>query len=234
MTASRVLDFPAQSAPAANPVNKLRVLEKARRLICEGELPRNAMFVVQYLGEITDRASGAAVVELNTIAERIGTSRVTVVRALRKLVDVGLVERDPRRAGKRCFANAYRLVDARPAANRPQVTGDPTPGHRRPPYARGLKTPSPDCLLPDGPAPAPDGPAQLRKPAAEPTHPRRPVPPENRVGRRKRGFSVRNWIPSSACMQPPLFFSFQHSATASVGAQRSSLSSLLFGISSPR
>jgi len=60
------------------------------------------------------------------------------------------------------------------------------------------------------------------------------VPPENRVGRRNRGFSDRDWIPSSACTRPPLFSSFQHSATASVGAQRTSLSSLLFGISSPR
>ena len=63
---------------------------------------------------------------------------------------------------------------------------------------------------------------------------RQTVRPENRVGRRNLGFSDRDWIPSSACTRPPFFSSFQHSATASVGAQRSSLSSLLFGISSPR
>ncbi len=60
------------------------------------------------------------------------------------------------------------------------------------------------------------------------------VPPENRVVRRNRGFSGRDWIPSSACTRPPFLSSFQHSATASVGAQPSSLSSLLFGISSVR
>ncbi len=60
------------------------------------------------------------------------------------------------------------------------------------------------------------------------------VPPENPVGRRIRGFSDRDWIPSLACKRSSFFSSFQHSATASVGAQPSSLSSLLFGISSPR
>jgi len=59
------------------------------------------------------------------------------------------------------------------------------------------------------------------------------VPPENCVGRRNRGFSDRDWIPSSACMRPP-FSSFQHFATAFVGVQPSNLSSSLFGISSPR
>ena len=54
------------------------------------------------------------------------------------------------------------------------------------------------------------------------------VPPENPVGRRNHGISARDWIPSSACTRPPFLSSFQHSATASVGAQRSSLSSLLF------
>ena len=50
------------------------------------------------------------------------------------------------------------------------------------------------------------------------------VPPENPVRCRNRGFSDRDWIPSLACTRPPFFSSFQHSATASVGAQRSSLS----------
>ena len=59
------------------------------------------------------------------------------------------------------------------------------------------------------------------------------VPPENPIGRRNRGFSDRGWIPSLACTRPT-FFSFQHSAAASVGAQHSSLRSLLFGIISPR
>ena len=45
--------------------------------------------------------------------------------------------------------------------------------------------------------------------------------PENPVGRRNLGFSDRDWIPSSACTRPPFFSSFQHSATASVGAQPS-------------
>ncbi len=40
MTAARVVEFPAQRAAAANPVNKLRVLERVRRRICEGELPQ--------------------------------------------------------------------------------------------------------------------------------------------------------------------------------------------------
>ncbi len=60
------------------------------------------------------------------------------------------------------------------------------------------------------------------------------VPPENPVGPRIRGFSDRDWIPSLACTRPSFFSFFQHSATASVGAQPSSLNSLLFGISSPR
>ena len=60
------------------------------------------------------------------------------------------------------------------------------------------------------------------------------VPPENPIGRRNRGFSDRDWIPSLACTRPSFFSSFQHSATASEGAQRSSLNSLLFGISLSR
>ncbi len=60
------------------------------------------------------------------------------------------------------------------------------------------------------------------------------VSPENPIGPRNRGFSDRDWIPSSAWTRLPFFSFFQHSATASVGAQPSSLSSLLFGINSPR
>ena len=45
-----------------------------------------------------------------------------------------------------------------------------------------------------------------------------PVPPENRVGPRIRGFSDRDWIPSLACTRSSFFSSFQHFATASMGA----------------
>ena len=53
--------------------------------------------------------SGGELVELNTIAERTGTSRATVVRALKKLTDAGLIERNARRKGKRCLASELGL-----------------------------------------------------------------------------------------------------------------------------
>ena len=176
MTASRVAEFPTRRAAAASPVNKLRVLEQVRRLICEGELPRCAMFVVQYLAEITDRDTAAAVVELNTIAKRIGTSRATVVRTLKKLIDAGLIERKARRKGKQCFASEYRLADVGSQVNLPQVTHDPTPVHRCTTFPRALRKPPPNLVLPDGLVPASGDPAQPRSPSEAARHKRGPPP----------------------------------------------------------
>ena len=75
MTASSVIRFPTHRAAAAMPVNKLRVQEQVRQLVRENVMPRSALFVVVYLGEITDKESGLATVELGTIADRTGYSR---------------------------------------------------------------------------------------------------------------------------------------------------------------
>ena len=91
MTAARVVEFPRRRAPSAAPVNKLEILKRVRELIREGELLPRDMLVAEYIGEITDKNTGLAVVELATIAERIGASRRTVVRALGRLIDSGLM-----------------------------------------------------------------------------------------------------------------------------------------------
>ena len=182
MTTSRVLQIPAQRATEAKPGHKLRVLDQVRRLICQKKLPSNCMLVVQYLGEITDRKTGVAVVKLDTIAERIGLSRAAVARHLRKLIheDVGLIKREPRALAGRSIANAYRLVDIRPKLTpaKPEVIPAGSPVNPRgvtgePPYARTLN-PFSRCLYPDGPANA-DRP-QLSSPPEASTHERGPPP----------------------------------------------------------
>lgn len=152
MTAAQVADFPKRRAPAAAPVHKLRVFEQVRRLICDGEVRRSAMIVVQYLAEITDRKTGLATVELNTIADRTGYSRGEAGKAIKELVDAGLVERVPRRKGKRCLATAFRLVDpsserrrpGRREATTPSPTGD---------TSRAFVKSHPNILNPGGLAP---------------------------------------------------------------------------------
>ena len=111
MTASSVIQFPTNRAAAAMPVNKLRVQEQVRQLVRENVMPRSALFVVVYLGEITGRESGLATVELGTIADRTGYSRGAVGHAIKFLVYCGRIERTSRRRGKRCLAAAFRLAD---------------------------------------------------------------------------------------------------------------------------
>ena len=101
----------SKRAPEAQPVTKLDAFDRVRALICDGELLHIDMNVVQCLGQITDKETGAARAELATIAERIGRSRATVVRSVRRLIDAGVTEREEQRRGKRCFASLYRLVD---------------------------------------------------------------------------------------------------------------------------
>ena len=120
MTVAQVVDCPQRRAPAAAPVNKLRVLERVRDFICEGEMRRSAMNVVQYLAEITDKETGLATAELNTIADRTCYSRGEVGKAIKELIDAGLIERIPRRKGKRCLAAAFRLVDLSCERRRPR------------------------------------------------------------------------------------------------------------------
>ncbi len=120
-----------------------------RRLVCEGELKRTDMNVAQYLAEATDKETGWATVEVQTIADRIGYSRPTVVRSLKRLIEAGVIERKARRKGNRCLASAYKLPDLGSLENLPRFTDEPTPVHGRTTYARGLKTPSHD-LNPHG------------------------------------------------------------------------------------
>ena len=131
-----VVDFPPpKRALQAQPVAKHRVFEHVRALICEGELKHIDMNVVQYLAEITDKSTGAARVELATIAERIGRSRPTAVRAVRRLIDAGVIERQSQRKGKRCYASIYNLAVSSgdsPLAkyDNPRFTDEPTPVHQ--------------------------------------------------------------------------------------------------------
>jgi hypothetical protein len=110
-------------------------MEYVRGLVMEGELQHIDLNVTQYLAEITDKETGAAIVELATIAERIGRSRSTVVRSLQRLIDAAVIEREARRRGNRCFASLYRLVDpvSEKGANgdTPRFTDEPTPVHQR-------------------------------------------------------------------------------------------------------
>jgi predicted transcriptional regulator len=130
-----VVPLPLQRAPQAQPVQKLRAFEHLRALICEGELQHIDMNVVQYLAEITDKKTGAACVEYATIAERIGRSRATVIRSVRRLIDFGVIEREAQRRGKRCYASIYRPVDPSneippDKCETPRFTDEPTPVHQ--------------------------------------------------------------------------------------------------------
>ena len=156
MTARAAGSVPFRStmrAPEAQPLTKLRVLERVRALIGEGELQPIDMNVAQYLGEITDKEAGDAIVEVATIAERIGRSRPTVVRALRRLIDAGVIYREARRKGKRCYASSYGLVDpdrfnAREVGDMPKFNREPGLAHPRT-TSRAFMT----NLSPDGPGP---------------------------------------------------------------------------------
>lgn len=153
MTVAQEDQLPQRRAPEARPVNKLRVLEWARELNSERELlPRDAL-VVQYLAEITDKDSGLAIVEIATIAVRIGASRPTVVGALKRLIDAGLITREPRRKANRCFATAYRLADMRSEMNRPRCNDEPTPVHGCT-TSRVFEQPPPNCLSRGGMVPS--------------------------------------------------------------------------------
>lgn len=143
-------------AAQAQPVHKLQVLEQVRRLILEDhprdsktqtKLTSAAMAVVQYLAEITDKDTGAAIVGVRTIARRIGRDQKTVRRQLKRLAELGVVTKQARGKASWSFVNAYRLINpadrksqtAEPAgspATLPPPTSDPTPSHQRPPYAR--------------------------------------------------------------------------------------------------
>jgi len=61
--------------------------------------------------QIAGKETGAARAELATIADRIGRSRATVVRSVRRLIAAGVIEREEQRRGKRCYASLYRLVE---------------------------------------------------------------------------------------------------------------------------
>jgi len=171
--AAEVVPFPAKRAPQAQPVTKLRALEHVRRLILEDQEERRrwqeehgtdgkrcpatltlaALSIVQYLAEVTDKETGVAIVGKQKIAERVGRSKATVKRQLRRLIELGVIEREERGNGSWCYASAYRLVDRSPpkGANHdtPRVTDDPTRGHERPLYARAFQEPfSPNGRLP--------------------------------------------------------------------------------------
>ncbi len=166
-----VVEFPnSKRAPEARTLTKVRVLEHVRRLILEDQEERRlwkertkgdeaacpatltavALNVAQYLSEITDKETGVTLVEKQTIADRIGRSKATVKRQLRRLIELGVIEREARRKGSRCYANAYRLVDPGSQMIPPRTTDDPTRGHQGPPYARGFVKPCPSVLNPHG------------------------------------------------------------------------------------
>jgi hypothetical protein len=95
-------------------------VQYARRLIFEdrpggsryeSKLTLIALNVVHYLAEITDKETGAAIVEVQTIADRICRSKPTVKRQIKRLVELGVVQRELRRKGCRWSASAYRLID---------------------------------------------------------------------------------------------------------------------------
>lgn len=152
--AANVVAFPsAKRAPQAQPVAKLRVLEHVCTLIGDGELQHVDMTVAAYIAKITDKATGWACVEYATIGERIGRHRTTAIRSIKRLMEAGVIERQARRAGKRCFASLYRLVDP---------VGETTPEKRDTPRCTDAPTPVHGCttsrgftnnLPPNGPAP---------------------------------------------------------------------------------
>ncbi len=152
MTAAQIVNIPQRRAPAAAPVHKLRVFEQVRRLIYEGEVRRSAMNMAQYLAEITDKETGLATAELNTIADRTCYSRGEVGKAIKELVDAGLVERVPRRKGKRCLAAAFRLVDPTSERRRPGRREETTPSPTGD-TSRAFVKSHPNILIPGGLAP---------------------------------------------------------------------------------
>ena len=156
MTAAKVVNFPHRRAAEAAPVYKLRAMQRVRELTAEGELLLRDMVVFEYIVEIIDKETGVAVVGRSTIAERVGCSRVTVTRSLRRLFDAGVLEHERRGRGKRCFANAYRIVDLRSKMNRDRLVDEPAPVHECTTFARGFEDPSPGCLNPDGHGPSHD------------------------------------------------------------------------------
>lgn len=129
---AQVLGFPAKRAPQARPVAKLRVLDRVRELILDATLLRGDLNTVYCLAEVTDRETGCAKVEVMIIASRIGVSRSSVVRALKRLVDVGVIEREAQRKGRRCFATRYRLVLEGETPVSPLLAQiRPSPAHQR-------------------------------------------------------------------------------------------------------
>jgi predicted transcriptional regulator len=151
--AGRVIEFPhSKRAPEAQPVAKLEVFEHVRSLIRDGELKHIDMNVVQYLAEITDKETGTALVEVARIAERVSRSRPTAVRSLRRLIDAGVIEREARRRGKRCFASIYRLADPSGLKgfnnDTPRLTDEPSPVHGCTTLHAFDKNPSPNCNAP--------------------------------------------------------------------------------------
>ena len=59
----------SKRAPEAQPVTKLDAFDRVRALICDGERLHIDMNVVQCLGQITDKETGAARAELATIGK---------------------------------------------------------------------------------------------------------------------------------------------------------------------
>ena len=94
-----VVDFPPpKRALQAQPVAKHRVFEHVRALICEGDLLHIDMNVVQYLAQITDKVDRRwPAWSWRRSAERIGRSRSTVVRSVRRLIDAGVIDREEQR-----------------------------------------------------------------------------------------------------------------------------------------
>lgn len=161
MTAAKVVEFPQRRAPGAQPVYKLVAMQRARELVGDGKLIPRDMVVFEYIAEIIDKKTGFAVVGRSTIADRVGCSYATVKRSLRRLIDAGVLELEPRykewRSGHReRLATAYRLADLGSRTTPPGVTDDPTWGHERPPYARGFNLPSSHCSARDGHGPGHD------------------------------------------------------------------------------
>jgi predicted transcriptional regulator len=167
MTATNadVHPFPGgeKRAPKAQPVTKLSAFELVRRLICEGQLKTIGLNVVQYLTEISDKATGWAIVEYATIGERIGRSRTTAIRSIQRLIDADVIERLSHRNGERCYASGYRLVDPldhmganaapvsdRKGANSGSFRFTPAPGsvHQCTASRAFSENLSPDCLAP--------------------------------------------------------------------------------------
>ena len=168
MTAARVIDLKAERrkrAPTAQPVAKLNVAERTLELVAGGELRRSCVMVVTYLAKSTDAVTGQAVRYLNTIAEHTGYSRAEVGRAIKELVDAGLLIRTSRRRGGWCQATAFQLVDPVTRQRQHRRRDETTPSPGRDTYARTLETPS-HVLNPSGGGvePFPDDPSPAERP----------------------------------------------------------------------